>query len=750
MLNKISRLYVPASIIASALFLFYGFMMEWNITLLLLLGITLSYAIWRLWWRVEHKLDSPPSIATMLDRLLARLSRVISKYPATVFLVWSLWLATPYFIFGPNSYVRIHDVGDSTLPVLIALKLKATPSIFNFWSSQALTGYDRYAVGFTKILHALFFYRIPGWIAYAFIAWLQRFIAGYFTFRLLTDITKTRRLPALFAGLAFSLFFQPTINNSWTGFALYDAFGLPAIPLLILAMYGLTKLRSKSLPVVYAIGLGAIFSLATPYSFGAFILLCVLCWFVFIAPAFTRKQLVLLAVFLFSYSLATLPFLAIGKANWPISHRIFWPVEMNRQQAIAALSFAANLIKDNVVPLTFVLFGLLFKRNKDYLLRITAVMVVFLAVIALYPILQFAAIKYARMPPGFQWNRAYIFLPFLFAVAGALGLDRIMEEIDRFKAPKISMLLGLLAVLLILFQSINFANRINMEMATGSTYASLYEQPDMKMLANTYQHSKPFRVATIASNKLHPAYAWAYGLDTVDGYVPMYSRRYQEYWGQVIRPVLEENKWLHDYFYNWGSRVYLFPPTSDRLKFSDCYNLKLLSLANTRFIISPSPLSDPNLALLPSANHNKTKPIYIYENARVFNRFFLVHHSVVLRDTAAVLESLSKATYEQLALNAYISKTEIVPSLIQVFPANNEKVNVRMLSEDSVVLNTHINSRAILISTINYSPSWKAEIDGANSPVFPVDHCFIGVVVNPGNHTIRLSYSPKYRCFGTP
>ena len=81
------------------------------------------------------------------------------------------------------------------------------------------------------------------------------------------------------------------------------------------------------------------------------------------------------------------------------------------------------------------------------------------------------------------------------------------------------------------------------------------------------------------------------------------------------------------------------------IKFSDLFNLNLLSLANVKYVISTVPLADPDLVLLPSTirdtqlqwrqkpklsryldvvrGRSPGTPLYIYENQRVLPRFFV-------------------------------------------------------------------------------------------------------------------------------
>jgi uncharacterized membrane protein YfhO len=48
----------------------------------------------------------------------------------------------------------------------------------------------------------------------------------------------------------------------------------------------------------------------------------------------------------------------------------------------------------------------------------------------------------------------------------------------------------------------------------------------------------------------------------------------------------------------------------------------------------------------------------------------------------------------------------------------------------------------VLILTDTFGPGWEATVDGARTPVAPVDLAFRGVVVDAGPHTVVLTYVP--------
>ena len=86
-------------------------------------------------------------------------------------------------------------------------------------------------------MDVLLFAITPDWLAYGLFMWIQRFVAGYFSYRLLKDSLELGTLPSLYGGFAYSLFAQATFDFTYSaGFNLYDGLALPGLPFLLWAL----------------------------------------------------------------------------------------------------------------------------------------------------------------------------------------------------------------------------------------------------------------------------------------------------------------------------------------------------------------------------------------------------------------------------------------------------------------------------------------------------------------------------------
>ena len=692
------------------------------------------------------------------------------EHPLPVFLLWALWLSAAYFAFGPDSYVRVHDNGDSHIPMLVGRPAWSTP-----WNSLALCGTDRVATGFHLIV--LPFEMLPGWLAYGLIMLVQRFVAGYFMFRLLKDNLRIDGLPCLFAGLSYSLFAQPSNNVSWAGFTLYDALGLPGLPFLIWVLY---RLRDQHRWWAWpgALGLGILLGLGVSYAFLPFILLTVFFWPLFVSPERGRLWGMLFLV-VAGCVVINLPAVWAASLNAPLSHRASWTVNSPLSRGWwGSAHFVWGIFRDNAVGFGFAVTALVVWRKRDRRLLWLSILLVFSLVgILCYEPVRAALHAHLGYGAGFQFDRVYLVVPFLAAAAAALGLNLIPNEWrgglqNWCPGPKV--LACALAVALALWQSLLVNKRILVELAGGARFAALYQNPDIQRLAPTLGSSAPFRVATIATTDepaVHPGYAWAAGLETVDGYATLYPKRYQQFWEQVIDPLLALDRDRHSYFHYWGSRVYLFSPSegfprASELRFSDYYRLELLSLANVRYIISRHPVQDERLSLLPSAvrdaqvrwasRDKKPKlldilrgraqgmPLFVYENRETFPRYFLVSGATVFEDETALLAALKYATHDDLRSTAYLVRGDAVDVPLTRPGTQSGAVTILRQTPDQVELEVVTDSPALLVAATSFSPYWKATIDGLGVPVLPAYHTFQRVTVPTGTHRVSLGYEPPY------
>jgi hypothetical protein len=690
-------------------------------------------------------------------------------------------LAFPYFGFGSGSYVRIYDNADSTLAARAALRTTEPTHLDTAWNPQPLAGVDQTPVTSFADLDGWLFAVLPGWLAYGLVMLLQRLLAGYFTYRLLRDRLKAGGLASLCAGLVYALFSQPTINEAWAGFTLYDGLYLALVPAILWALDDRSGWSSR-IRLLVAACLGLLLGFSSTYALAVFVLPVLAVWLlVRRRRASWLQTLWVFVLFAAGWLIAEAPALWSSLLNADESQRVARSVvDLSVRTAISnQVHFVISCVSDNQLMVEAALLGLIAVRLRSraiigWLIGAAAIFAVVLA----SGLSQTALRAYLGPLAGFEFDRFYTLAPFVLIVAGALGLDALAQKL-RGRLPQVSGYRGGLwaatatAVVLVALApgaGLHVQTRMRQEMSAGSTYADVYERPQLQRLAKATRSAPPFRVATVYVPQAFsppssstwpelfgqlPAFAWPYGFETADGYVVLYPASYMRFWGAVTAPALNADPAMRQKFWSWGNRVYLFIPSSSATleerpgqkvapvtDISTFCDPDLLSLDNVRYLISPVRLSGPGLSLV-AATSSRPWPLYVYENADVLPRFFVAGSARTFASNADVLAGMSGASLQTLRTVAFV-QTGSAQGLPSPAAAVTGSATTTHYAADDVKVSATATGDGLLIATMNYSPYWHAYVDGRSTSTVRVDSTFIGVAVPSGTHQVELRYAPPY------
>ncbi|OPY86323.1 MAG: Bacterial membrane protein YfhO [Syntrophaceae bacterium PtaU1.Bin231] len=720
---------------------------------------------------------------------LHRILSWLGSRPSLLFLLWALWLSFPYFGFGASSYVWLPDNGDALLPMQLAKADDRVREQMGLWSHLAVSGTDGLSsLWIGEPLFALFAL-LPGWLFYGLIMGGQRFLAGFFMYRLMRDALSLETLPALYAGFAYALFCQGSINHQWAGFTLYDGLALPGIPFFL---WALLQLDDRRKPVLYAGAsiLGVLLAATSLFYLAVFLFPVVFAWFFWITPRRHRSFQIAILLFGFSWALVEAPLLWAAQLNSPLSQRSLRLAGALSGDLLESwqfhLSLSGHLLRDSALSLSLAVLGRYASARKDRVLGI--VLALFLGCLVyklVYPFIARGLLDHMGSLKGFGFDRLYLLCPFLAATAGAIGLAGLGHgwDVRLSRPPSTARVIPLqkvafaAAACLLAFQSALVLHDVLAEMASGRNFRNLYRNPSMLELAARREAGGPFRVATLAEfssgrYRLHPGYAWACGLESADGYVNLFSRRYHQFWSVLIDPASRYGMEPLSRFRKGGHRLYLLAPGGDSADGpqgplpADCFRPALLSLANVRFILSPRPLGMDGMVPVDSAalalqkawekrplrdklfglirGEYPGEPLYAYENLEVLPRAFLAERVERFHAEEQVLHALSRATRDELAVTAYLTHSDAQGLPDRLGGGKGGSVDIRDYRADRITLDIDARSDSVLVITNNYSPFWKAYVDGQQYRLFPADHAFQGLAVPRGRHAVVLSYEPPY------
>jgi hypothetical protein len=131
----------------------------------------------------------------------------------------------------------------------------------------------------------------------------------------------------------------------------------------------------------------------------------------------------------------------------------------------------------------------------------------------------------------------------------------------------------------------------------------------------------------------------------------------------------------------------------------------------------------------------------VFENKSVLPRFFAVPASgiEVIPEPTAQLTRLKQSSFDPQrsvifseARGAAGIQTETLRSSIDVVEKGINGYRLRV----------EFNEPAVVVVSQMYYPGWKATVDGAETPVHPVNVALTGILVPGGSHDVRIFFQP--------
>ncbi|MBU1695334.1 MAG: hypothetical protein KJ726_02465 [Verrucomicrobia bacterium] len=701
------------------------------------------------------------------------------QQPGILTALWALWLTVEYWGLGAFSYVRIHDNASVYMPLLKAHAGNLGAMLgaqINGW----LCGMDRLSNIHWWTWFSIPFLILPDWLAHGLVTFVQRWIAAYFTFRLLQEVFHAPRAISWAGALVY-----PLIHTDLGEISFMHQLNEPGLPLL-LWFFGRLSLRYPLKALGKSALLGLTLGWCMSHVLGTVFLVPAAWLFIMIlhwrAASWKTKGLLTLGLAVFGVvaTFRQIPELQALAANVHASYRgqnfgsggVNWGAVLKER-----LLYARQWWLLLVAALAWLL-GADFRRPENRaLLGLLGLGLVAAPLMAPLVLLVGPYLGFAR---GVDFTRFEMVSGLALTLSGVLALQRVPLRTVQYCTPEGRVVrhwpLATVAAAAVMWAAAGWSWHVKTVhwqamRYQGSNWSSLFRNADLARLSQ-HASSRLERIATVAADQSwHPGYLLAYGAETPDGHSPVYSLRYYRFWTGVVRPLLEKDAWIRG-FHQWGSYVYLHRPRvmpearALSLPFSRWYNLDLLSLAGTRYLVANQPVDDGRLIPLPETvreermrgwvnlsagqklraylqGKNPGRQLYLYENPQALPRFFLVPSVELLmpddlwsKMESSSLDELRGAVLVERDFARQVSGVEsnAGPSAVQVRTATAERYEVEVETRGTTVL----------VCANQYYPWWTWTMDGRPAEGFPAYGCFLGIVVPEGKHLVTLEYKPRY------
>ncbi len=692
------------------------------------------------------------------------------------FTLWTLFGAAHHLILGPYSFIPLNDEGDLSVP----RQLSGLGQMFSvprpFWSPALVGGADSLASMQDPNIDGLLYLIFPTWLAFGMSVWITAFVTSFFLYKLLRDHLNC---PA-WISLGCALCITPV----------YSIYPQPQpLAVLVLALWATPwALTNFRLGIVAFIGLGALVGASSGYAYAIFHLPALAVCLLALWP--NLRAAVLVVIVVLGYLLYDGAAIVSAILNAPISNRANQTVAFSWSANYA--TFLGDLKNWGWVCILGVAAALISNAPSKRLWLLSGAS----ALIVVTPIVAFAVISLIASDAVLgQFIRTHIGMPLIAGVTTGVALPVVVARLNlilRFRVEYALVIIGAISIVAIaVLEKIGGGAGWR---PRGTNFTSAYDQPDLQDLRRQTSGAQPFRVATVVGTRRafrqETMYPVAHGFEMADGYINLFPKRYHQFWADMTSGVRRRlsaqigseyngNQFQALYDLKGGLLEMCKPNTvvKCKLPFSQFYNLDMLSLANTRFLISPVSLDSKDLKLLPSprrasliAGERKKRPkklnallagtynpdhvLYIYENTRALPRVFVAARVRIFDDSKHLLKTLATTSAEDLAATAFVARPDILnfglPFGETELPTSTERrtASVRDYENDRLVIDAESGSPGMLVISNNFSPFWEACVNGKKARIIPAYHTFQGILIGPGKSRVELNYNPPYRVIG--
>ncbi len=470
-------------------------------------------------------------------------------------LVLFLLYFSPYLIKGQNSYILIHDnLNQLNMQGIFDGKMNA-----QFFPNENVNEYT--LPGTEPIFHLVhieldkLFFKSDYFRGFVFNEFFYRLLGFLGLFFLLKIYLLKKQLPDLFLILfsfAFiSLPFWPQGNLSITG-----------IPLLILAFFNLYHnkhlVTSFLIIIFYAFYSNIFFA-------GFFLGFIILCSFVYLLLKKEFNTYFLLG--------GIVLFLCYILSHYPIFlNEFIYKIPTNRSSQFLTGYGVIDSIKVMIFHFiyshklshslhTYLIFPssilittlIICKKDKKWIKITFSLWVVLVLSSIFYGLFYFQPLLniYNEVGFGFRYDRLYVLNPIVWYLLWGLLLYYLFITLKNKKIARIIILLLIISQIGI--NCVKYTLKVYNEHPTFKEFMSekQFDEIEQKLEGN----KNDFRIGCIG---FFPSIANYNGFKTIGSFSAYYPGEFKEKFYKIIKPELEQNQYLKDYFINKGSALFLF------------------------------------------------------------------------------------------------------------------------------------------------------------------------------------------------
>lgn len=232
-----------------------------------------------------------------------------------------------------------------------------------------------------------------------------------------------------------------------------------------------------------------------------------------------------------------------------------------------------------------------------------------------------------------------------------------------------------------------------------------------EFLANS---EKPFRILATDRRIMHPNISSVYGIESVDGYDPLYLLPYN----QLVSSWQSNNPDAKPGAYN-------------RIVTPQKYDSPITNLLNVKYILTFDQITNPNFAKVFEEGQTK-----VYENLKALPRAYFVQEVIKVDTKSDELKYLLDPNFDS-------ASTAVSQDLSFKRQEASASAIIADYKDQQIEIATYSDREMPLVVGNVYYPGWQAYIDGQKTQVHKVNYLQQSVIVLQGNHMVEFKFQPK-------
>lgn len=242
-----------------------------------------------------------------------------------------------------------------------------------------------------------------------------------------------------------------------------------------------------------------------------------------------------------------------------------------------------------------------------------------------------------------------------------------------------------------------------------------YFFPETNVISFLKNQKQPMRIMSLDKRIMPPNTASYFGIESLEGYDPIISSRYEELMAAVAR----------------GKPDITEPFGFNRIITLESLRSPLLPMLNVQYVLSLSDLSEPYLRNVFTEGETR-----VYEDTRAFPRVWAVEQVSGIRGKQESIHALYKASD--------LRREAIVEGDISILPVpmrSDESVSLAKYQPNAMHIATSFSVPRFVVVSNTYNQGWTAAIDGNKTKIYRTNYAFQGIVVPQGKHSVTFSYA---------